>query len=135
VTGDPKPKKRLFSRRSDVTLANPLGPALSVEATLDRVAAWMRDGRPHEFERVSEFTTPELAYVHEIERGRAKLGGSQQSEPSALRATTVWRREAGEWKIGRSDEQPVAHVNDRPGRRLVAVLPTERTGRSFEART
>ena len=26
VTGDPEPQKKLFSRRDDVTLANPFGP-------------------------------------------------------------------------------------------------------------
>jgi hypothetical protein len=26
VKGDPEPKKRLYSRRDDVTLANPFGP-------------------------------------------------------------------------------------------------------------
>ncbi len=26
VKGDPEPKKRMFSRRDDVTLANPFGP-------------------------------------------------------------------------------------------------------------
>jgi hypothetical protein len=61
VTGDPAPKKRMFSRRDDVTLANPLGPPVrgwsEVERTLDGVGAGFRDGDPHRFERISEFAT------------------------------------------------------------------------------
>lgn len=50
VTGDPEPQKKLFSRRDDVTLANPLGPPaigwVEVEKTLERAASQIRDGEP-----------------------------------------------------------------------------------------
>jgi ketosteroid isomerase-like protein len=116
LTGDPEPKKQLFSKRSDVTLANPVRPVArgrdSVEESLDRVAAVMRDGEAHEFERITEYSTPDLAYVHEIERTRAKIGSSDQLESFALRVTTIWRREDGEWKIALRHAAPI--TRERP---------------------
>jgi ketosteroid isomerase-like protein len=116
VNGDPQPKKRLFSERPDVTLANPLGPATrgrrSIEETLDGVAGRMRDGELHGFELVTAYATPDLAYVHGIERTRARVGGSDELESFALRVTTIWRREAGEWKIALRHADPI--TRERP---------------------
>jgi hypothetical protein len=58
VQGDPGPVQQLFSRRDDVTLANPLGPAVRgwsqvAEATV-RAASQVREGEPVVFEIVSE---------------------------------------------------------------------------------
>ena len=79
LRGDPEPKKRMFSRRDDVSLANPIQPAVrgwdQVAATLEKVALAVRDGQPQTFERISEFATEELGYIHEVERcPGAKLG-------------------------------------------------------------
>ena len=97
VKGDPEPKKKLFSRGDDVTLANPLGPPArgwkQVEATMDRAASLLRDGEPHAFERVSQYATTDLGYVVWIERTRAKVGGSDRLAPLSLRVTTIFRRE------------------------------------------
>jgi ketosteroid isomerase-like protein len=103
VTGHPGPKKQMFSHRDDVTLANPLGPPArgwdEVEKTLERAVSQLRDGEPHRFERISEYATPDLAYIVEIERSRAKLGGSHEMTAFALRATTIFRREGDAWRI------------------------------------
>jgi ketosteroid isomerase-like protein len=111
VRGDAEPKKKLFSRRDDVTLANPLGPPArgwsQVEATLDRAVAQLRDGEPHRFERIAEFATADLAYIVEIERTQAKLGGSDEVAPFSLRATTIYRREDGEWRIAHRHADPI----------------------------
>jgi ketosteroid isomerase-like protein len=116
LNGDPEPKKRLFSRRPDVTLANPVRPAArgrhDVEESLDRAAAGMRDGVVHAVERITECATPELAYVHEIERTRAKIGGSDEPASFALRVTTIWRREDGAWRIALRHADPI--TRERP---------------------
>jgi ketosteroid isomerase-like protein len=114
VTGDPEPKKRMFSQRDDVTLANPLGPPVrgfsEVDRVLDRVASGFRDGEPHRFERISEYATPDLAYVLEIERTRAKFGGAGEHAPFSLRATTIWRLEDGEWRIALRHADPITRA-------------------------
>jgi len=67
VKGDPEPNKKLFSRRDDVTLANPLGPPArgwsDVEKTLERAASLIREGEAIGFERISEYGTADLAYI------------------------------------------------------------------------
>ena len=100
VTGDPEPKKRMFSRRDDVTLANPPGPPVrgwsDVEKTMERVASSIRDGEPHHFERISESATPDLACVLEIERSRAKFGGSNELAAYSLRVDAL---ETRSWRV------------------------------------
>lgn len=111
IRGDPEPKKEMFSRREDVTLANPLGLPIrgwaDIEQTLDRVASQMREGEPHRFERISEYATSDLAYVLEIERTRVRLGASEEVTPFSLRAPTLWRREESGWKIALRHADPI----------------------------
>jgi ketosteroid isomerase-like protein len=111
VTGDPEPDKRLFSRRDDVTLANPLGPPARgwnrVEETMERAASQLRDGESIAFERISEYATADLAYIVEIERTRVKLGGAAEAAPTSLRATTIFRREDDGWKIAHRHADPI----------------------------
>jgi len=112
VRGDPEPKKQMFSHREDVTVANPVGPPVrgwdQVEATLDRVVSQLREGQPHRFERISEYATEDLAYVLEIERcPGVKIGASDELAPFSLRATTLWRREDGGWKIAHRHADPI----------------------------
>ena len=110
MKGDPEPKKRLYSRLDDVTLANPFGPPArgwqKVSETLERAASQLRDGKVIEFERISEYATPELAYIVEIERYHGKVGTSEAA-PNALRVTTVFRREDGEWRIVHRHADPI----------------------------
>src|SRR5436190_19976453 len=92
VKGDPEPKKRLYSKGDDATLANPLGPAArgwnQVAQAMERAASQLREGEAVAFERISQFATADLAYIVEIERTRAKIGGSDDMAPVSLRVTT-----------------------------------------------
>jgi ketosteroid isomerase-like protein len=111
VKGDPQPSKGLFSRGDDVILANPWGPPARgwdrVEATLEAAAARFRDGELSSFDVLARYVTEELAVVFEIERGRAKVGGSEDVAPFALRVTTTYRLEDGEWKIVLRHADPI----------------------------
>jgi ketosteroid isomerase-like protein len=99
--GNPEPCKRLFSHREDVTLNNPLSPPArgweQVADTIDRAASPFRDGEFLSAEVIQKHVTPELAYVVEIERGKATVRGTEG--PWALRATMIFRPEEGTWKI------------------------------------
>jgi ketosteroid isomerase-like protein len=103
VQGDPEPQKQLYSRADGATLCNPLGPPVrgwtEIEATLDRASALLSDGEPTRFERVSEHATEDLAYIVEIERTSARVAGSAERHPTALRVTSIFRREDGEWRL------------------------------------
>ena len=111
VKGDAEPLKALYSRRDDVTLANPFGPPVrgwsQAAATMERAAANYRDGGATGFERVSDYATAELAYTVEIERYRAKVGGATDLAPVALRVTTIFRREDNGWRIVHRHADPI----------------------------
>jgi ketosteroid isomerase-like protein len=111
VTGDPGPAIRLFSRRDDVTLANPWGPAVTgwadVRKTLEAAAARFRHGHLTAFDMLTTFVSDDLACYHEIERGEAVLGGRSELESLALRVTSIYRREDGQWRIVLRHADPI----------------------------
>jgi ketosteroid isomerase-like protein len=111
VKGDPEPVKELFSRKDDVTLANPLGPPAiggdEVAKTIEQAASTIRDGEIIGFEIVSKLVTPELAYILEIERQEAKIGANDQLTPFALRVTMIFRPEEGKWKVVHRHADPI----------------------------
>ena len=103
VKGNPEPVMMMFSHREDVTLANPLGPAVrgweQVAAAAERAASQFRDGESVGFEILAKYVTPELAYLVEVHRGKARFGARQDIAPFALRLTTIFRPEDGTWKV------------------------------------
>jgi ketosteroid isomerase-like protein len=103
LKGNPEPVKKLWSRLEDVSLANPYGPPVrgweQVGATIERTASQVRDGEFVSAEIIERYVTDELAYVVEIERAKAKIGGREEITPFALRVTMIFRPEDGEWKI------------------------------------
>ena len=103
VKGDPAPYVELWSTKDDVTLANPFGPPArgwkDVRSTMERAAENWREGELVGFENISTIVTPELAYIVEIERFNAKMGGRAEKTSVALRTTSVLRPEDGTWKI------------------------------------
>jgi ketosteroid isomerase-like protein len=111
LKGNPEPMSGLFSHREDVTLNNPLSPPAhgwgQVAVTLERAASQFRDGEIGDYETIEKRVTPELAYVVRVERAEAKVGGRKDSAPIALRVTTIFRPEAGEWKIVHRHADPI----------------------------
>ena len=111
TNGDSEIYKRLYSRRDDVTLANPFGPPArgwsQVSARLDGAAANYRDGEAVGFENFSTVVTSDLAYTLEIESYRTRVGGAEEVAPVAVRVTTVFRREDGTWKVVHRHADPI----------------------------
>ncbi len=113
--GDPGPVLELFSRRDDVTLANPLGPPrrgrTEVETATRDAATHVREGSCR-FEEVSRYTTPDLGYVLHLERAQVKLGESEEMARISLRVTTIFRREEGSWKVAHRHADPITTPRD-----------------------
>jgi len=111
VKGDPRPITEFFSRRDDVTLANPLGPPRIGPADVDAViaagASMLRAGSVRGFEEVSRYNTPDLGYVVQIERTQAQLPGNTDFTPIALRVTMIFRREGDNWKVAHRHADPI----------------------------
>jgi ketosteroid isomerase-like protein len=111
IKGSPEPMNNLFSHRDDVTLNNPLSPPAhgweQVAATMERAASQFRDGEIVAFETIEKHATAEFAYVVRVERAQAKVGGSDDIVPIALRVTMVFRPEDGTWKIVHRHADPI----------------------------
>ncbi len=111
LKGNPKPTQELFSHREDVTLANPFGPPVrgweQVAKVSEHAASQVRDGEFVSAEIIEKNVTPELAYVVEIEQAKAKIGGSEDITPFALRVTMIFRPEEGTWKIVHRHADPI----------------------------
>jgi ketosteroid isomerase-like protein len=111
TNGNPEVYKALYSRRDDVTLANPFGPPVcgwsDVSARLDGAADNYRDGEVVGFENVSTVIGGELAYILEIESYRARVGGAEELTPVSIRVTSVFRREDGLWKLVHRHADPI----------------------------
>ena len=111
MKGNPEPVQKLFSHREDVTLANPLAPPVRgwerVAEVADRALSQLRDGEMVGYEIISKYVTPELAYVVQIERLKAKVGGRDDITPYSLRATMIFRPEDGTWKVVHRHADPI----------------------------
>ena len=121
VKGSADGYKKLYSRRDDVTLANPFGPPArgwdEVAKTLERAASHYRDGEATGFENVAKYTTAELAYTVEIERSQTKLEGRDDLTPISLRVTTIFRAEDGTWKVVHRHADPI--TTPRPAESVI----------------
>lgn len=122
--GHPEPCASFFSRREDVTLANPLGPPrrgpAAVRDAIVAAAANFAEGGPFRFdevttrfEEISRFATPDLGYVVQLEHTEGRLGGREDPVVIELRATMIFRREEdGAWKVAHRHADPI--TTDRP---------------------
>jgi ketosteroid isomerase-like protein len=119
--GDPSGFFDLFSSRKDATLANPFGPPArgmtQIQEAGRRAASNYRDGRALEFETYAKYVTTDLAYVLEVERFEAKVGGSDEITPVALRTTSVFRLEGGDWKLVHRHADPI--TTSRPAESVI----------------
>ena len=111
LRGNPETVKNLFSRREDVTLANPYGPPVrgwnKVAKTIEHASSLRSDGEFVGWEIVAKYVTAELAYVVQIERAEAKIGAREDITPYAVRATMIFRPEDGEWKVVHRHADPI----------------------------
>jgi ketosteroid isomerase-like protein len=124
IRGDAEVQKALWSRRDDVTLANPLGPTVKgfdeVWAAADRAARQISDGDGYTFDTISWVETADLAYEVGLQRNRVKVAGAAEKVPVSLRVTTVFRREGDGWKVVHRHADAIAEARSVQS----VVLPT-----------
>ncbi len=101
--GDPEPEKDLWSRRDDITLANPAGGFRrgwqEVEAGLNLAASGFAGGRSCTFEAVTVEAGTDIAYVFELERFESDLTNGRGVVTGALRVVMIFRLEDDDWKL------------------------------------
>ena len=103
LKGDPQGFKALYSRSEDITLGNPFGGFgrgwAEVVEQLERAPSYYEDGQATAFDTASRGEAADLAYTVEIERAKARVGGSSQVREFADRVTSIYRRESDGWKL------------------------------------
>ena len=98
--GDVEPRMALWSRQEPVTV---LGARLSasgwadVEPMFRTVASWFSDSRDYRFDLVAAGASGDLAYTVGYEHNQVRVDGELRTY--TLRATHIYRREGGEWRI------------------------------------
>lgn len=98
-SGDAGPRNALWSHQDPVTL---FGAAVNrsgwaeLEPTFEWLAGRFRESTAQEFEIVAAGASGDLAYLVAIEQISTTADGKPTSY--ALRATTIFRREAGTWR-------------------------------------
>jgi ketosteroid isomerase-like protein len=122
LKGDPCLYHVLYSLADDVTLGNPFGPFVrgrqKVEATIAGAASHYRDGEVTDVELIAKYVSDDLACIVEVERGRSKVGGSEELVPVALRVTSVFRLESGSWKLVHRHADPI--TTPRPAASVIS---------------
>ncbi|HEU5432734.1 MAG TPA: nuclear transport factor 2 family protein [Thermomicrobiales bacterium] len=107
--GDAAPRKAMWSTMDPVTL---FGAALmaggwpAIAATFDQLGARFSDCTSFDIEAVAAGASGDLAYLVAFEHTTASIGGDPPT-PYTLRVTTVFRREAGAWKIVHRHADPL----------------------------
>jgi ketosteroid isomerase-like protein len=118
VHGDPEPTMRFWSSRDDVSLANPVGPAVrgpeAVDEAARRAGSSFQEGGALRFgavsirfDEISRVVTPDLAYLLETERTEGTVPGREEPVVITLRTTLVFRREEGTWKVVHRHADPI----------------------------
>ena len=116
--GDAAQRKARWSTTEPVTL---FGAAMMttgwphIEATFDRLATRFSDCTSFDIEVIAAGVSGDLAYLVAFEHTTASIGGDPPA-PYALRVTTIFRREAGAWKVVHRHADPLpdsASVKDR----------------------
>lgn len=111
--GDAAPRKAMWARNDPTTL---LGAALSatgwaeIEPIFDRLQARFSNCTSCEHDVIAAGASGDLAYIVAFEHTTASVNGSK-SLPYTLRATTVFRREDGQWKVVHRHADPMASEN------------------------
>jgi len=99
--GDPRGRIAMWSRAEPLTL---FGAAVAqtgwpgIHATFEWLGTTFADCRSFAIEVVAAGASGDLGYVAAIERTTASVDGRPPA-PYALRVTTVFRRENGEWLV------------------------------------
>jgi ketosteroid isomerase-like protein len=99
--GDPDGRVRMWSQRDPVTLFGAIFTASEwpeIQAAFAALASRFSGCESFEYEVVGAGVSGDLAYIAGVERTTASVGVGPP-EPYALRVTTIFRREDGDWRV------------------------------------
>lgn len=112
--GNAELAEKLWSQRDDITLGNPFGPFVrgsdQVLQAMQRAASFYQDGEAVGFELKAKEVTADLAYLVEVERLSAKMGGREDFTTVELRVTSIYRNEDGAWRLVHRHADPITQA-------------------------
>ena len=115
--GNPQPFKDICSHADDVTIMGGFGGyekgwSGQVEKRYDWASARFAGGQSerHDIENISLVVTPELAYSVDIARTKFRPANAQEARSMALRVTSIFRLEDGDWKLVHRHADPLVDV-------------------------
>lgn len=115
VTRNAEPLKGIYSHRGDVTVSGGFGGYFigweQVEKNAEFAASRFKGGHIS-VENVSKYSTRDLAYSADIERGQVRLTGREDMAPLVLRVTSIFRREDGVWKLVHRHAHPITSIRE-----------------------
>jgi ketosteroid isomerase-like protein len=106
--GDAEPRMAVWSRKDPLTVfgAKMSGVGWTELSEMFRnVASWFSDSTEYDFEIIAAGASGDLAYTVGYEHNQVKVNG--QPRTYTLRATHVYRREDGQWRIVHRHADPV----------------------------
>ena len=122
VNGDPSGYQALFAEDEAPTLGNPFGPfAHGLQGVVERLfgaASNYQDGKVTGVELIAKYVSDNLACVVEVERCKAKVGGSEKMASVSLRVTSVFRLERDNWKLVHRHADPI--TTPRPAASVIS---------------
>ena len=114
IRGDVEPFLALYSDAEDISIGNPFGPFAvgrdGTRAAGSRAASNYSDGEIVGFDRVATYATDDLACVVEVERFTVRLANASELASVALRVTSLYRREAGGWRLVHRHADPITAI-------------------------
>lgn len=104
VNGDPSLWKQICSHSDDATIFGGFGGFekgwKEVGPRYDWAATQFKEsGGRVQVEYINVVVSGDLAYIVVLERGILRMGNNEKAVPHALRATQIFRKEAGSWKL------------------------------------
>jgi ketosteroid isomerase-like protein len=128
--GDPAPFVELWSRRDPVTLlgaAASMPPGwVSVTEGQKSVASQFSNGTPLDFELIAADVNGDMAYTVGYERSSVSVHDGPE-RPVFLRATQIYRREDGDWKLVHRHADPAPGAGSPATDALKSALTSDPT--------
>ena len=107
--GDARPRIALWSRKDPVTLFGALQTKTGwreIAPVFEMLASRFSNCESFEYEVIAAGVSGDLAYIAGVEHTVAAVGDAAP-QAYALRVTTVFRREDGEWRVVHRHADPV----------------------------
>jgi hypothetical protein len=100
--GNPEPINNIYSDSDEISLAQLSGSFIlgrkNVTEIVNQNSTKYRMGNTT-FETLTKYVTPDFAYLVQVERTNAKIGGADEFSSLALRVTSIFRLENSTWKL------------------------------------